>query len=85
MMLDPQSLEYLGRPQPASCHSHMTTPGRSPSETSSVLAAHRPLGRKITPCNHYRRVICRVCHFRGPSRSVPEPGFMIIAALRNVL
>ena len=50
----------------------------SPPERSE-----RPPTRKDSPYTRCQRVICRVCHFRGPSHSVHGPGSVIIATPRN--
>jgi hypothetical protein len=63
-------------------------PGKKTGRSAAVVPP-RPDGRsgrrsgRITPCNRYRRAICRFCRFRGPGRSIHEPGFVIIAALGN--
>jgi hypothetical protein len=63
-------------------------PGQETGRSGAVLP-RRPGGRsgrrsgRITPCNRYRRVICRVCHFRGPSHPVHGPESAIMAMPRN--
>jgi hypothetical protein len=44
---------------------------RSSLTSQTVRATAEP---EDTPCDRCQRVICRVCHFRGPSHSVHAPG-----------